>query len=351
VNPLTRKTIIVLISFLHTLLMVYGQETVYISPFSTISAEEGLTFSQDEQDLYKTVFEYMDGRSYPKAFVVKLLSDRIEFLNTIVRNHEEAEAVALKLGKGYIVSGYIYKAKEECKIGLTLYNGKTGEQVKNFYKAVSVKEIKTAMINLSQKVMNELYLLYQVPEKEIKKIGFSPASYLGVRYGFGYHVPLGDFWRVQTGIADTEVSLLGENIPALAKSSNFAFSLRPGISVHYQVSLNKPEYLFNLFQSLQFILSVETLQTFYKRYVIHQTLGGLVNLDIIYRNEQFRGESFSNAVAPGLLMGIGYEYWLGEKMLTGIGFNNRFVFVFYSDRFYADYSLMLYVSHRFPKRL
>jgi hypothetical protein len=117
------------------------------------------------------------------------------------------------------------------------------------------------------------------------------------------------------------------------------------------VSLNKPEYLFNLFQSLQFILSVETLQTFHKRYVIHQTLGGLVNLDIIYRNQQFRGESFSNAVAPGLLMGIGYEYWLGEKMLTGIGFNNRFVFVFYSDRFYADYSLVLYVAHRFPKRL
>jgi hypothetical protein len=312
--------------------------------------DESVFFDNFEKESHQTFYSYLENKEYKKSFQFGLLSDSKYFPNIVIRNEEEAKEVYTKIKAVFVLSGYIVKDQYGYKIGINILNAKEGELENKFYITTKKGGLEGGLKELSVKVLNHLYKIYDVPEKEIRKIGFSPGTYLGLFYSVGYFVPLMDWWETETGIVQGELGLRFERLPPVARYQSFRFSFRPLISVWYGFGINKPELIRSYYHQFQFRTGLDLVFEFHKNYILYTGFGAYASLDVVYQFSEYGGGVFNNAVAPGIYTGLGFEYWFGKSRLIGIGYNNHFSFTFYSP-LYIGFSAQLYLANRFPARL
>lgn len=270
----------------------------------------------------------------------------------------------------YLIYGSVQKSADFYRVSLTLFDGRARKELA-LITVESAIESETALAHLvSERIITFMllngYLLHdEEPENPVSDVSaidatvdsvtyvqqeparYNPAYFMALSGSVGYPLPI-SWWPVITGLVNVEVGLKAVNLTFYQKEP-LTLGVRPGLTIAYQVAINKPGRVESYYNSLLLRLPVELCFELAGRHCISVGTGVQGRLDILYRSEPFSPGETEVSGAFGLLAMTGYQYYIFSNKRLAIGVNSLFDFSFY-NRFYAGYSFEVTVLYRLGER-
>lgn len=274
----------------------------------------------------------------------------------------------------YLIYGTVQKSAHFYRVSLTLFDGKSREELA-LITVESPIESETALAELvGERIITFMlqngYLLTDEDEAADLPVDetisstldvttdsrtyvqeepnrYNPAYFIALSSSVGYHWPI-SWWPVMTGLITVEVGAKAVNLIFYQKEP-LKLAVRPGLSVAYQASINKPGRVESLYSSLLFRVPIELCFELAGRHTITAGTGVQGRLDILYRREPFSAGETVVSGAFGLLAMSGYQYYILQNRRLAIGVNSLFDFTFYNS-FYVGYSFEVTVLYRLGEK-
>jgi hypothetical protein len=255
-----------------------------------------------------------------------------------VKDQSDINNINRMLKNDYLLYGNIYDSGDK-KIAAFV----------NLYSNGSKKDFE--LINLvddyadhDEFVVKLAKLIDEKIENKIKEINRKKENVpsIGITNSIGYHIPMGKWWDVMTGIINFESGFKILDIQSMYKNKYFKFNLQPGLSVSYSLAINKTGFADSKYNSLCFKLPLDFSFLIALRHETFVSVAPQFQLDILYREHP---DPVLYSYAFSLSLSAGYRYWFGKYSTFGLGVNNVFDMTFY-DNFYAAYKLQIMTTVR-----
>ncbi len=339
-----RKYILLLV-FLLMIQMPMFSLKFYLANVNVYSDNQNVELNENDKNFTEIIFKAIKSKDIDGFINIGLVKDAMTFSDKITKSTLEASELCELLQVDYLLYGFLKKTNKYYDAEIRLYENSTKTDRKTFYSKVELDSFDGMIADFKDKIVDYLYNMLGKTEfyKERKK-GFGG---LGIYSAAGYWFPIGEWWRILTGLINIELGINVIPVTPLAKYRNFGFYLRFGLYVSYDLGMNKPDHLQSYFHSLGFYIPIETCFEVYFYNVFIIGTGPQLQLDILYQEKIFDNPSISTTASFSIIAFAGYERWFGKKKIIGIGVNNIFDFTFYNNM-YFDYKIQFYTIARIP---